>query len=70
MDGQELLRLLVYCYKSLRRKYPARVRRTPKFEAWQRFLEEQVGRESLGFNPKDDLLPLTRRSSFSLSVGQ
>lgn len=43
MGGQELLKLSGNCYKILRRKYPARVRWTPEFEAWRRFLEEQVG---------------------------
>jgi hypothetical protein len=42
MDGQELLRLSVEYYKSLRKKYPYRVRWTPEFEAWQRFLEEHA----------------------------
>ena len=46
MDGQELLRLSVECYKSLRSKYPYRGRWTPEFEAW-RFLEEQVGVRAL-----------------------
>jgi len=39
----ELLKLSIECYKSLRRKYPFRVRWTPEFEAWRQFLEEQVG---------------------------
>jgi len=47
LDEQELLKLSVDCYKSLRRKYPARVRWTPEFEARERFLEEQVGRRAL-----------------------
>ena len=51
MDGQELLGLSVECYKSLRRKYPYRVRWTPEFEAWQTFLEEQVGAEGLYVAP-------------------
>ncbi|MDD3582288.1 MAG: hypothetical protein PHW74_14890 [Desulfobacca sp.] len=48
----ELLRLSVGCYKSLRLKYPFRVRWTPEFEAWQRFLEEQVGAGALLVEPK------------------
>jgi hypothetical protein len=48
MEEQEPLRLSVECYKSLRRKYPARVRWTPEFEAWQRFLEEHAGVKALG----------------------
>jgi hypothetical protein len=33
--------------ESLRGKYSARVRWTPEFEEWQRFLEEKVGAGAL-----------------------
>ena len=47
MDNQELLRLSVECFKSLLSKYPYRVRWTPEFSAWERFLAEQVGAKAL-----------------------
>ena len=40
----ELFKLSAECCKSLRRKYPYRVRWTPEFETWQRFLEDHVGK--------------------------
>jgi hypothetical protein len=38
---EELLRLSLECYLSLRRKYTARVSWTPEFEAWSNFLDQE-----------------------------
>ena len=60
MDGKELLRLSVECYKSLRSKHPYRVRWTPEFEAWQRFLEEHAGIKALDVRRKVVYYSLSR----------
>jgi hypothetical protein len=47
-DCEELLWLSLDCYKSLRRKYPVRVRWTPEFDAWRTALESMGGKDLKG----------------------
>ena len=44
----QLLRLSLECYKSLRRKYPARMHWTPEFEEWKAVLERMSGKDLKG----------------------
>jgi hypothetical protein len=47
-DCEELLRLSLECYKSLRRRYPMRPRGTPEFEVWRTALESMSGKDLKG----------------------
>jgi hypothetical protein len=47
-DCEELLRLSLECYKSLRHKYPVRIQWTPEFEVWRTALESMSGKELRG----------------------
>ncbi len=47
-DCEELLRLSLECYKSLRREYPVRSRWTPEFEVWRTALESLTGKDLKG----------------------
>ncbi len=47
-DFEELLRLSLECYKSLRGKYPVRTRWTPEFEVWRSALESMSGKSLKG----------------------
>ena len=47
-DCEELLRLSLECYKSLRKKYPARTHWTREFEVWRTALENMRGRDLKG----------------------
>ena len=47
-DYDELLRLSLECYKSLKRKYPARTHWTPEFEEWRAALERLSGKDLKG----------------------
>jgi hypothetical protein len=42
---EELLRLSLDCYESLRRKYPVRTHLTPEFEVWRTALEIITGKD-------------------------
>jgi hypothetical protein len=45
---EELLRLSLECYKSLRRRYPVRTHWTREFEVWQTALESMTGKNLKG----------------------
>jgi len=47
-DCEELLRLSLECYKSLRTKYPARTHWTPEFKEWRAALERMSGKDLKG----------------------
>jgi hypothetical protein len=47
-DCEELLRLSLECYKSLRRKYPVRTHWTPEFEVWRTALERLSRKDLTG----------------------
>ena len=47
-DCEELLRLSLECYKSLKRKYPARTHWTPEFDEWRAALEQMSGKDLKG----------------------
>jgi hypothetical protein len=48
LNCDELLRLSLECYKSLRRKYPVRTQWTPEFEVWRTALENLTGKDLRG----------------------
>jgi hypothetical protein len=48
LDCEELLRLSLECYKSLRRKYSVRTQWTPEFEVWRTALESMSGKDLKG----------------------
>ena len=48
-DCEELLRLSLECYKSLRRKYPVRNHWIPEFDKWQAALEPMSGEDLKGY---------------------
>jgi len=45
---EELLKLSLECYKSLRRKYPVRNQWTPEFAVWRAALESMTGKDLKG----------------------
>ncbi len=45
---KELLRLCRKCYRSLRRKYPARSNWTPEFQAGREYLQNHAQRSFTG----------------------
>jgi hypothetical protein len=47
-DCEELLKLSLECYKSLRRKYPARTHWTSEFQLWLAALERLSGKDLRG----------------------
>jgi hypothetical protein len=47
-DCEELLKLSLECYRSLRREYPVRSRWTPEFEVWRTALESLTGKDFKG----------------------
>ena len=43
-DCEELLKLSLECYKSLRQKYPVRTQWIPEFQVWRAALESMSGK--------------------------